>query len=94
MENRGRGFFLMHVFVGKLFTAVCASGPWPVVVLLLCALALILLTFGIIQRGRSRAVLKIARLVTLDVGDEIEERIPRSALVRRIRRVRRVKSRR
>jgi hypothetical protein len=57
----------------KLFSAVVSGGPWPVVVLLLGAFALLLVTFMIVQRGRKKATFKFW-IASIDISGEIEER--------------------
>jgi hypothetical protein len=72
----------MNTLVDKIFNAVSSGGAWPAVVLLLSALALILATFIIVQRGRKNPIIKIFGIVkielgliaTLDVSEQIEER--------------------
>jgi hypothetical protein len=59
--------------VERLLELLAANGPWPVVVLLLGALALILATFILVQWGRPKATLKLPMIVTIDLSNQIEE---------------------
>ena len=57
----------------KLFTSLANAGPWPIVVLVLGILALLLIFFAYVQRGRKSAILKIPFIASIDLKGQIEE---------------------
>ena len=59
--------------MGKLLDSLTRAGPWPLVVLLLGLVALLLLAFYFLQRGRKKATLKIG-IASFELEGQIEER--------------------
>lgn len=74
----------------RVFALLGELGPWPIVALVACVLAVgllafvaLLVAFNFYQRGRSKATLKLGFVGTIELSDDQIEELPPRKVARR-----------